>query len=97
MDRNSFKLGDAIGAFLKGHHLEERFFEAILKADWRKIMGDKIADKTNDLSLDKGCLILYVSSAPLRQQLRLKQSKMIDYLNQEIGRGKRPVRKVLIR
>ncbi len=97
MEQNSYKLGDAIGAFLKGHQLEERFFEAILKADWRKIMGDKVADKTNDLSLDKGCLILYLSSAPLRQQLRLKQSKMIAYLNQKIGRGQRPIRQVLIR
>lgn len=97
MDRNSFKLGDAIGAFLKGHQLEERFYEAILKADWREIMGDNIADKTNDLSLEKGCLILYLSSAPLRQQMRLKQSKMINYINQKIGRGGRPVRQVLIR
>mgnify|MGYP001292402223 CR=1 FL=1 len=98
MDRNNtFKLGDAIGAFLKGHQLEERFFEAILKADWRDLMGDKVADKTNDISLEKGCLILYMSSAPLRQQLRLKQSRMIEYLNQKIGRGREPIRKVLIR
>jgi len=97
MDRNSFKLGDGIGAFLKGHHLEERFFEAILKSDWRSIMGDKIADKTNDLRLDKGCLILYISSAPLRQQLRMKQSRMIQYLNQKMGRGQKPIRQVLIR
>lgn len=97
MKDNTYKLGDAIGAFLEGHHLEERFFEAILKADWKELMGEKIAEKTNDLHLDKGCLILYLSSAPLRQQLRLKQSKMIEYLNQKIGRGRRPIRQVLIR
>lgn len=97
MSNNTYKLGDAIGAFLKGHHLEERFFEAILKSDWRELMGDKIADKTNDLSLDKGCLIIYLSSAPLRQQFRMKQSKLISYLNSAIGRGREPIRQVLIR
>jgi hypothetical protein len=97
MEDNTYKLGDAIGAFLKGHHLEERFYEAILKSDWRKLMGDKVADKTNDLHLDKGCLILYLSSAPLRQQLRMKQRKMMEYLNQKIGRGQSPIRQVLIR
>lgn len=97
MDRNQFKLGDALQAFLRSHDLEERFFEAILKSDWADLMGEKVADKTNDLSLDKGCLILYLSSAPLRNQLRLKQGAMIDYLNKKIGRGKRPIRKVLIR
>lgn len=97
MDRNSFKLGDGIGAFLRGHELEERFYEAILKADWREIMGDKVADKTNDMRLDKGCLILYLSSAPLKQQMRLKQRKMMAYLNEKIGRGQEPIRQVLIR
>ncbi len=97
MDRNQFKLGDALQAFLRSHGLEERFYEAILKSDWREIMGEKVADKTNDISLDKGCLILYLSSAPLRNQLRLKQGAMIEFLNKKIGRGKQPIRKVLIR
>ncbi len=97
MDRNQFKIGDAVQAFLRSHNLEERFFEASLKSDWEELMGEKVAEKTNDISLEKGCLILYLSSAPLRNQLRMKQGAMIDYLNKKIGRGKQPIRKVLIR
>lgn len=97
MDQNQFKIGDAVQAFLRSHDLEERFYEAVLKSDWQDLMGEKVADKTNDISLDKGCLILYLSSAPLRNQLRMKQGAMIEYLNKKIGRGKQPIRKVLIR
>jgi hypothetical protein len=97
MDKNQYKLGDAIGAFLKNQKLEERFFEAILKSDWKLLMGEKVADKTNDISLEKGCLILYLSSAPLRHQLRMKQSKMIAHLNEKVGRGRKPIRQVLIK
>jgi len=97
MDDNTHKLGDAIGAFLKGHRLEERFYEAILKSDWQDLMGEKVAEKTNDLYLDKGCLIIYLSSAPLRHQLIMKQQKMMDYLNARVGRGSSPIKQVLIR
>lgn len=97
MDRNQFKIGDAVLAFLRSHKLEERFYEAMLKSDWQELMGEKVAEKTNDIILDKGCLILYLSSAPLRNQLRMKQGAMINYLNKKIGRGEQPIRKVLIR
>jgi predicted nucleic acid-binding Zn ribbon protein len=76
---------EAIESFLKSFDLKKQFNETYLVAFWEKIMGKYIASRTREISVKNRTLFLKIDSAPLRQELFMAKSKMIDMLNQEAG------------
>lgn len=76
---------EAIEAFLKTFDLKKQFNETYLVAFWEKIMGKYIASRTRKIYVQNRTLFLKIESAPLRQELFMAKTKMIDMLNQEAG------------
>lgn len=76
---------DAIDAFLKTFSLEKQYNETYIPAYWEKIMGKAIASRTNQLYVRGNTLYLKLDSAPLRNELFMAKTKLIDLLNKEIG------------
>ncbi len=83
---NERSLGDIIKDVLKRHGLEDKVTEARIFSLWEKIMGQPIAKYTNRLSLKQGCLIVYLSSSVLRNELAYAKTKIIKMINDELGK-----------
>ena len=76
---------DAFESFLKAYNLKSRFNETYLITYWEKIMGASIANRTEKIYVRNGVLFLRISSSPLRQELVLAKSKLMEHHNAEIG------------
>lgn len=78
-------LKDAIEAFLKAYNLKNKFNETYLVAFWERMMGPSIAKHTQSIYVRDRKLFLKLDSAPLRQELYMAQSKLIELINKDIG------------
>ena len=64
---------------LNKYHLEDKFDEQQLIHSWQEIMGKPIADRTENLFIKEKKLFVKLSSAPLRQELNLSKTKILEY------------------
>ena len=78
--------GDAFRAFLKAYRLEKKYDETLLIHSWEKIMGSPIANRTQKIFINNGKMFVYLNSAPLKQQLSMEKNKIINLLNEEVGK-----------
>lgn len=76
---------DAIEALLKTFDLKKKFNETYLVAFWEKMMGKYISSRTREVYVKNKVLYLKIDSAPLRQELFMAKSKVIDIINKETG------------
>jgi predicted nucleic acid-binding Zn ribbon protein len=76
---------EAIEAFLKAYNLKGKFNETYLVAFWERMMGKTIANHTQQLYVKDKTLFLKLDSAPLRQELYMAQSKVIELINKDVG------------
>jgi predicted nucleic acid-binding Zn ribbon protein len=76
----------AIGQMLDYYDLRSRFDETYIPAYWEQLMGKPIASRTQEVYVRDGKLYLRIESAPLRNELVLGKSKIIELLNREIGK-----------
>lgn len=92
---NEQPLGSAIKDFLKAFHLQSKVHEVQIKDLWLKVMGKTISHYTSDIRLKDGKLIVSLTSAPLKQDLKYNKEKIIERLNEELGES--VVKEVIIR
>ena len=78
-------LSDAMGDLLKDFRLEDKYNESKLIADWEKIMGSAIAQRTTRLYIRDRVLYISVESAPLRHELSISKDLIIRRLEEEAG------------
>ncbi len=85
-DPNQHSLGDAIAMLLKTYQLEEKYNNAKIVHLWPSVVGEMIAKYTTDLYVQKKTLFVYLDSAALRHELSFSREKIIQKLNQAIGK-----------
>ena len=78
-------LKDAIEAFLKTFNLKSKFNETYLVAFWERMMGKIIATRTKEIYVKNRVLYLRIDSSPLRQELFMAKTKLIDLINKDVG------------
>jgi len=76
---------DAISSFLDAHHIRGKYHEALLTGNWETIVGKAIAERTTDIRIKDHQLVLTISSAPLRQELRHLRGKVLSLVNDFLG------------
>ena len=84
--RNEQTLGEAISDLVKTYKLNTKLDEVELRHKWDEVMGEYISTKTRDVKLRGKTLILYLDSAPLKEELLLSRTKIIETFNEEFGR-----------
>ena len=84
---------DVIDAMLKSYNIEKKFDQASIANAWGKIMGTAINNRTDNLYMRDGVLIVELNSAPLKQELNAAKPKVIAMIEKEFGR--RVVRDIL--
>ena len=80
----SFK--QALGQYLKKNEkLEQQFNEKKLIHSWQEIMGEPIANRTTNIFIKDGVLVVKLSSAPLKQELNMAKEKVLELFERKLG------------
>lgn len=78
-------IGESLKALMKAYRLDGKLSEIQLVQNWEKIMGKPIAMKTQQLYFKDGKLFVKLTSAPLKHELNMSKSKVVEILNTEAG------------
>jgi predicted nucleic acid-binding Zn ribbon protein len=78
-------LKEVIEEMLTTYKLRGKYNETRLISSWEKIMGKPIASRTLKLFIKDKKLYVKLNSAPLKNELNLSKTKVLDLLHAEIG------------
>lgn len=92
---NDISLKDAINAFINNYGLREKYLQATIQSQWKTIMGDTIANHTNDVYIAGKALTIFLDSSALKHELNQSKDKIIHLVNEAIG--ERVIEHVFIR
>lgn len=92
--KNDVSIKDALEEMVSELKLKPRLNEWRIKDNWRKLMGEMIANRTTGISLRGGKLYLKVDSAALKNELTYSREKIIQIFNDELG--EKAIKEVLI-
>lgn len=72
--------------FVTTHQLQEGLDKAHVDRLWKMLMGPAISKYTTRIYLDKSTLYVQLSSSVLREELSYGKQKIIQMINQEVGK-----------
>ena len=78
-------LKDGIKALLKAYRLQGKLNEVVVVASWERVMGKAVALKTQEVFVSKGKLFVRLTSAPLKHELFMAKSRVLEIINAEVG------------
>ena len=88
MERNDAKpLKAAIQQFIRAHRMQGKLDEVDVVKAWGVVFGVFVEKQTRSLRLQvDGKLWVKLDSGPLKEELMMAKGKMVDLLNEELGR-----------
>jgi hypothetical protein len=78
-------LKEAIDEMLKAYKINGKINETQVIESWGRLMGKSIESRTTDLKFRYKKLYVTLNSAPLRQELAMSKSKLIELLNKDFS------------
>lgn len=79
-------LGDALKDFLKQRGLQKGIDQVNISEAWNEVLGPGVAGYTRGVRLRGTTLFVSLRSSVLREELSLGSSKIIEMLNERMGR-----------
>lgn len=79
-------LRELINKMLRSYGLGPKLDEVKLLKCWEDVVGTMIAKHTRNIYFREGTLHVELDSAPLRQELTFAKSKLVEKLNEEMGK-----------
>ncbi|WP_026462338.1 DUF721 domain-containing protein [Adhaeribacter aquaticus] len=76
---------ESIQDLLRVYRLQGKITQTQVIQGWEGIMGRGIALKTKELYFKDQKLFVTLTSAPLKHELNMSKSKVIDLINQKVG------------
>ena len=80
-------LGYALKSCLKGADLQKGIDQVDLTAAWNEVLGPGVANYTVSVRLQGSTLFVSLSSSVLREELSLGRTRIIEMLNEQVGRA----------
>ena len=77
---------DALKEFVETNKLEKGLNKVNVADAWAKLMGNGVNNYTNSVSLERETLYVQLSSSVLREELSYGKEKIINMLNEELGK-----------
>lgn len=77
---------DVLKNFISHNKLQGGIDKIEVKEVWFRLMGNGVANYTEEVELRKETLYVKLSSAVLREELMFGREKIIKMINQEIGK-----------
>lgn len=78
-------MGDLLEEFFSRPHIAEKVAEGKLPETWRTVVGDRAADLTTELRLERNILHVRIRSSVLRQELFYQREALKEELNRRSG------------
>ena len=88
-------ISDALKEFVEINKLEKGLDKVNVADAWAKLMGNGVNNYTTSVSLERETLYIQLSSSVLREELSYGKQKIIDMLNEELG--KEIIKKLILR
>ena len=78
-------LGDLLEEFFRRPYVAAKVAEGKLPETWRQVVGDRAADLTTELRLERRILYVRIQSSVLRSELSCQRDALRDALNRQAG------------
>ena len=78
-------MGDLLDEFFRRPYVAAKVAEGKLPETWRTVVGDRAADLTSELRLERRILHVRIQSSVLRQELFYQRDALRDELNRRSG------------
>ena len=88
-------ISDILKEFVETNRLQSGLDKVDVRDAWAKMMGNGVNNYTTDVKLDRDTLYVSLSSSVLREELSYGKQKIIDMLNEAVG--KNVVKKLVLR
>lgn len=86
---------DALKEFVETNKLEKGLNKVNVADAWAKLMGNGVNNYTTSVNLERDTLYIQLSSSVLREELSYGKQKIIDMINDELG--KNIIKKLILR
>ena len=77
---------DAIDAMLDSYKLRGKFDQSKLINSWESMMGKPISRRTEKMFIKEKVLFVKLNSAPLRQELTISKSKVLEIIHRHFDK-----------
>lgn len=91
----NLSIADALKEFVSKNKLEKGLDKVNVAEAWAKLMGNGVNKYTKAVQLERETLYIQLSSSVLREELSYGKQKIIDMLNEELG--KEIIKKLILR
>ncbi|MCD2258739.1 DUF721 domain-containing protein [Psychroserpens luteolus] len=88
-------ISDILKEFVDTNKLQAGLDKVDVREAWSKMMGNGVNNYTTDIKLDRDTLYVSLSSSVLREELSYGKQKIIDMLNESVG--KEVIKKLVLR
>lgn len=88
-------ISDALKEFVEVNKLEKGLHKINVADAWVKLMGNGVNNYTISVNLERETLFVQLSSSVLREELSYGKQKIINMLNEELG--KEIIKKLVLR
>ena len=78
-------MGDLLDEFFKRPYVAAKVAEGRLPETWRAIVGDRAADETTELRLERHILQVRIRSSVLRSELFYRRDALCEEINRRSG------------
>jgi predicted nucleic acid-binding Zn ribbon protein len=78
-------LKEGLEALVRAYRLGGKLNEVTVVASWERVMGKAVALKTKEVYVSKGKLFVRLTSAPLKYELVMAKTRVLEMLNAEVG------------
>ena len=92
---NSQTLGDVIREFINRYRLEDKLTESWMANKLEKMFGPSISRHISGVRIQHDIVIITIGHAALKHELSYSKSKLLEKINEELGREH--FRKIVIR
>jgi hypothetical protein len=85
-NNENLSIGDALKEFVTTNKLEKGLNKVNVAEAWEKLMGNGVNNYTLSVNLERETLYVQLSSSVLREELSYGKEKIINMLNEELGK-----------
>ena len=85
-NNENLSIGDALKEFVSTNKLEKGLNKVNVAEAWEKLMGNGVNNYTLSVNLERETLYVQLSSSVLREELSYGKEKIINMLNEELGK-----------
>jgi hypothetical protein len=79
-------MSEALNDFKSQNKLQKGFEKVDVESAWNTLMGPGVVNYTSQIKFTSGTLFINLTSSVLREELMYGRSKIIDNINEHLGR-----------